>query len=151
MKSRLCYFPELLDHLAETKQLKGALVTIDAMGCQVAIADKIVEHEADYMLALKGSSQHSKLRLQTTSVPRRQKKSSFQYPVDGGPADAKRLDIAVSKRHGATAPNRQNRSLAPGKPDTGPRTVANQELWSFVLTIRRRVDCGPRTCPFFGR
>ena len=47
--------PELLDHLAETKQLKGALVTIDAMGCQVAIADKIVEHGADYLLALKGN------------------------------------------------------------------------------------------------
>jgi len=47
--------PELLDHLAETDQLKGALVTIDAMGCQVAIADKIVEHKADYLLALKGN------------------------------------------------------------------------------------------------
>jgi predicted transposase YbfD/YdcC len=47
--------PELLDHLAETKQLKDALVTIDAMGCQVAIADKIVEHKADYLLALKGN------------------------------------------------------------------------------------------------
>jgi predicted transposase YbfD/YdcC len=47
--------PELLDHLAETKQLKGALVTIDAMGCQVAIADKIVGHKADYLLALKGN------------------------------------------------------------------------------------------------
>jgi len=47
--------PELLDHLAETKQLAGALVTIDAMGCQVAIADKIVEHKADYVLALKGN------------------------------------------------------------------------------------------------
>ena len=47
--------PELLDHLAETKQLEGALVSIDAMGCQVAIADKIVEHKADYLLALKGN------------------------------------------------------------------------------------------------
>ena len=47
--------PELLDHLAETDQLKGALVTIDAIGCQVAIADKIVEHNADYLLALKGN------------------------------------------------------------------------------------------------
>jgi predicted transposase YbfD/YdcC len=43
--------PELLDHLAETEQLEGALVTIDAM---VAIADKIVEHKADYLLTLKG-------------------------------------------------------------------------------------------------
>jgi len=47
--------PELLDHLAETKQIEGALVTIDAMGCQVAIADKIVDHKADYLLALKGN------------------------------------------------------------------------------------------------
>ena len=47
--------PDLLDHLAETKQLAGALVTIDAMGCQVEIADKIVAHEADYLLALKGN------------------------------------------------------------------------------------------------
>jgi len=47
--------PDLLDHLAETKQLEGALVTIDAMGCQVAIADKIVAHKADYLLALKGN------------------------------------------------------------------------------------------------
>jgi hypothetical protein len=33
--------------------LKGALVTIDAIGCQVAIADKIIEHQADCLLALK--------------------------------------------------------------------------------------------------
>jgi len=47
--------PDLLDELAEAGQLKGALVTIDAMGCQVAIADKIVAHGADYLLALKGN------------------------------------------------------------------------------------------------
>ena len=47
--------PDLLDHLARAKQLEGALVTIDAMGCQVEIADKIVEHKADYLLALKGN------------------------------------------------------------------------------------------------
>jgi predicted transposase YbfD/YdcC len=41
--------------LAETKQLEGSPVTIDAMGYQVAIADKIVEHKADYLLALKGN------------------------------------------------------------------------------------------------
>jgi predicted transposase YbfD/YdcC len=47
--------PDLLDQLAEAKQLEGALVTIDAMGCQVEIADKIVAHKADYLLALKGN------------------------------------------------------------------------------------------------
>src|SRR5487761_187959 len=47
--------PELLDDLAEAGQLKGALVTIDAMGCQVEIADRIAAHGADYLLALKGN------------------------------------------------------------------------------------------------
>lgn len=47
--------PDLLDELAENRQLEGALVTIDAMGCQVEIADKIVAHKADYLLALKGN------------------------------------------------------------------------------------------------
>jgi predicted transposase YbfD/YdcC len=47
--------PDLLDQLAEAKQLEGALVTIDAIGCQVEIADKIVAHKADYLLALKGN------------------------------------------------------------------------------------------------
>src|SRR5208337_3555423 len=47
--------PVLLDHLAERKQLEGALVTIDAMGCQVEIAARIVEHKADFLLPLKGN------------------------------------------------------------------------------------------------
>jgi predicted transposase YbfD/YdcC len=47
--------PDLLDELAAAEQLEGALVTIDAMGCQVEIADKIVAHKADYLLALKGN------------------------------------------------------------------------------------------------
>jgi predicted transposase YbfD/YdcC len=47
--------PVLLDHLAEAGQLEGALVTIDAMGCQVEIAAKIVEHNADFLLPLKGN------------------------------------------------------------------------------------------------
>ncbi len=41
--------PRLLDLL----QLKGCLVTIDAMGCQKDIAAKIVNAEADYLLAVK--------------------------------------------------------------------------------------------------
>jgi predicted transposase YbfD/YdcC len=47
--------PELLDHLAEAGQLEGALVTIDAIGCQVDIAAKIVERKADFLLPLKGN------------------------------------------------------------------------------------------------
>ena len=41
--------PTLLDMLA----LEGALVTIDAMGCQTAIAERIVARGADYLLSVK--------------------------------------------------------------------------------------------------
>lgn len=43
--------PELLDALL----LKGCLVTIDAMGCQTAIAAKIIEQDADYALMVKNN------------------------------------------------------------------------------------------------
>jgi predicted transposase YbfD/YdcC len=39
--------------LLELLDLKGATVTIDAMGCQKEIAAKIVDREGDYLLALK--------------------------------------------------------------------------------------------------
>jgi predicted transposase YbfD/YdcC len=36
-------------------ELEGCIVTIDAMGTQTEIAEKIVERKADYILALKGN------------------------------------------------------------------------------------------------
>lgn len=41
--------------LLELLVLKNCIVTIDAMGCQTAIAEKIIDAEADYILALKGN------------------------------------------------------------------------------------------------
>ena len=35
------------------RTLRGCLVTIDAMGCQIKIAEKIVDRQADYLLAVK--------------------------------------------------------------------------------------------------
>jgi predicted transposase YbfD/YdcC len=43
--------PALLDMLA----IEGAVVTIDAMGCQRDISQKIIDKKADYILALKGN------------------------------------------------------------------------------------------------
>ena len=43
--------PELLDKI----QVKGQIITIDAMGTQKAIAEKIRRKRADYVLALKGN------------------------------------------------------------------------------------------------
>ena len=45
--------------LLELLDLKGATVTIDAMGCQKEIAKKIIEREGDYVLAIKDN--HPKL------------------------------------------------------------------------------------------
>jgi predicted transposase YbfD/YdcC len=42
-----------IPRLLELLQIKGCLVTIDAMGCQKEIARKIIESGADYMLGLK--------------------------------------------------------------------------------------------------
>jgi predicted transposase YbfD/YdcC len=43
--------PKLLDMLA----VEGAIITIDAMGCQRAIAQKIIDKKADYVFGLKGN------------------------------------------------------------------------------------------------
>ena len=46
--------PKLLDKLA----LEGAVVTMDAMGTQVEIAEQIVKKKGDFVLALKGNQRH---------------------------------------------------------------------------------------------
>lgn len=43
--------PKLLEMMA----IEGAIVTIDAIGCQRDIAQKIIDKQADYVLALKGN------------------------------------------------------------------------------------------------
>ena len=45
--------PELL----RLVDIKGAIITIDAMGTQRAIAEQIIESDADYVLALKGNQE----------------------------------------------------------------------------------------------
>ena len=45
--------PELL----RSVDIKGAIITIDAMGTQKAIAEQIIAGEADYVLALKGNQE----------------------------------------------------------------------------------------------
>lgn len=43
--------PRILDML----EMKGAIISIDAMGCQKEIARNIIQREAEYILALKGN------------------------------------------------------------------------------------------------
>lgn len=46
--------PELLDAL----DIAGCIVTIDALGCQKEIASRIIDKDADYILALKGNQEY---------------------------------------------------------------------------------------------
>jgi predicted transposase YbfD/YdcC len=46
--------PELLDVL----DIADCIVTIDALGCQKEIASRIIEKDADYVLAVKGNQEH---------------------------------------------------------------------------------------------
>jgi predicted transposase YbfD/YdcC len=63
--------PKLLDMLA----IEGAIVTIDAMGCQREIAAKIMDKKADYILALKGNQ--GTLRADVEVLAAEQKANGF--------------------------------------------------------------------------
>jgi predicted transposase YbfD/YdcC len=64
--------PALLDMLA----IEGAVVTIDAMGCQREIARKVIDKKADYILALKGNQ--GALREDVELFAAEQKANSFK-------------------------------------------------------------------------
>lgn len=75
--------PELLALL----DLSGAIVTLDSMGCQTKIVERIVEKEADYVIGLKGNqgTLNDDVRLLFENTPTAVK---FQ------------LDTSVDKGHG---------------------------------------------------
>jgi len=68
--NEITVIPDLLDVL----HLKGCIVTLDALGCQKAIAEKIVAQQADYVLAVKGNQGnlygHIESRFALTDDPR---------------------------------------------------------------------------------
>src|SRR5215470_11346479 len=65
--------PKLLEMLA----IEGAIITIDAMGCQRQIAQKVVEKKADYVLALKGNQ--GSLRADVELFVAEQKAAGFKH------------------------------------------------------------------------
>jgi len=76
--------PELLDMLV----LKGCIVTIDAMGCQKKIAEKIYNNGADYILAVKDNQGNLKEALEKTFNIAREKNFEtmvydYHQTVDG--------------------------------------------------------------------
>ena len=79
-------FPELLDAL----ELRGTTVTIDAVGCQRAIVEKIIEKKADYLIAVKNN--------QPTLA---QEVESLFADVEAGVRDGRlQQDTTLDKAHG---------------------------------------------------
>jgi predicted transposase YbfD/YdcC len=68
--------------LLERIDLKGALVTIDAMGCQTKIADKIIEGGGDYLFGLK-DNQRSLAREVEAYFDDKPQKTTYFETLDG--------------------------------------------------------------------
>lgn len=62
--------------LLELLDIKGAIVTIDAMGCQKKIAEKIIDKKADYVFGLKGN--HGTLKEDVELFFQHHKKTDFK-------------------------------------------------------------------------
>jgi predicted transposase YbfD/YdcC len=107
--------PELL----RLVDIKGAIITIDAMGTQKAIAEQIIDQGADYVLALKGNQE----TLHQAVIDYIDKQSANDF------ADvAARRQLTTEKRHG----REEVRSYIqmPVPPD-----LADLELWKGLQTI----------------
>lgn len=109
--------PKLLQML----ELRGAIVTIDAMGCQKEIAAKVRERGADYVLTAKGNQEHLEEDIQ-----------SYFRQLDEG-----------SKRNRRKSSN-QKRSRGHGREEIRwcdavpvPKTIRQQEEWKDLKSIGR--------------
>ena len=71
--------------LLELLPLKGCIVTADALNCQRAIAAKVVEQKADYVLALKGNQRCLHDGARRFLAGRRRAACATHRTVDGEP------------------------------------------------------------------
>ena len=86
--------PELLQLL----DINGCIVTIDAMGCQKAIAKQIIDQNGDYVLALKGNQ--SGLHEAVEAVFQEADNLGYKdYPVDYFETSEKSRNRVETRRH----------------------------------------------------
>ena len=79
--------PLLLERLAIDNGLKNALVSVDAIGCNSAIATAIGKAGAHYLLAVKANQPGLRQEIET-------------FFADAPPASLERTDIEIDKGHG---------------------------------------------------
>lgn len=112
--------PKLLEML----ELKGALVTIDAMGCQSEIAERIRKKGGDYILAVKGNQEHLEEDVVDAFAAADERREQGQTGV--------LPDVHESQddTHGRQE-HRRCEALAV------PKTLRNRERWPGILSICR--------------
>lgn len=134
--------PALLEMLV----IEGAIVTIDAMGCQRDIARKIIDKKADYVLALKGNQ--STLREDVELFANEQKARGFadtaisvDETVDGdhGRIEARRVtvvhDVAwLQERH--KWPGLKGLVIVDATREIGPRTERETRFYLTSSDLR---------------
>jgi predicted transposase YbfD/YdcC len=101
-------------------QLTGAIVTIDAMGCQKEIAAKIRDKKADYVLAVKGNQEH----LEEDII------GAFAAVDEGQSRPTLRTHTEHAKGHGRIE-TRRTQVMAV------PVTLRNQAAWQDIASIAR--------------
>ncbi len=106
--------------LLEVLELAGAIVTIDALGCQKEIAAKIREKKADYVLAVKGNQEH----LETDVL------EAFAAVDEGALVATLRTHTEHDKGHGRIE-TRRTQAMAV------PATLRNQDAWQDLDSIAR--------------
>jgi predicted transposase YbfD/YdcC len=111
--------PELL----RLVDIKGAIITIDAMGTQKAIASQIIDNEADYVLALKGNQE----TLHQAVI------DYTDEQLDGDMEDA-REHVTIEKGHG-----RQETRTYLQLP--APKSLPGFTLWKGLMTIGVVTSC----------
>ena len=123
-----------IPRLLELIDVSGALVTIDAMGCQKEIAQKIVTHGGDYVLAVKENQ--PKLHEAVTEF--------FEQQLENDFADSKcRTRTTKEKGHGRK--EQRNYYVAP-LPEDFPLLEQWPTLKALGLAINVTQRDGKETC-----
>lgn len=85
--------PELIDDL----DLKGSTVSIDAIGCQTEIAEKILEAEANYLLSVKGNQGLLYEEISDDFTWKSSKEFSESWEYDHGRYETRKCQIVAAK------------------------------------------------------
>ena len=132
--------PKFLDMLA----IEGAIVTIDAMGCQRDIAQKVIDKKADYILALKGNQGSLKEDVELFAAEQKAKgfadtKISQDTTVDG---DHGRIETRTTTVIHDVNGSRNDITGPASKPLSSSRAIVK----SAERSSRRHAPTSPRWC-----